>query len=74
MGEPHIESEHTAVTLIQDKVCVWEVNTQQFLNAKTLYIVIELCQNVMPVVLCSKFMCILAVCYLLSQLHLDIST
>jgi hypothetical protein len=38
--------------LIQGKVCVWEVNTQQFLNAKTLYIVIESCQNVMPVVLC----------------------
>jgi len=52
MGEPGIESEHTAVTLIQGKVCVWEVNTQQFLNAKTLYIVIEPCQSVMPVVLC----------------------
>jgi len=51
MVEPGTESEHTAVTLIHGKVCVWEVNTQQFLNAKSLYIVTEPCQNVMPVVL-----------------------
>jgi uncharacterized protein len=50
--EPGTESEHTAVTLIQGKVCVWEVNTKQFLNAKSLHIVIEPCQNVMPIVLC----------------------
>jgi len=47
MGEPGIKSEHTAVTFIQG-----EVHIQQFLNTRTLYIVIEPCQNVMPVVLC----------------------
>jgi hypothetical protein len=52
MGEPGIGCEHTAVTLIQGKVFVWEVNTQQFLNARTLNIVIVPCQNVVPVVQC----------------------
>jgi hypothetical protein len=52
MGESGIGIEHTAVTCIQGKVCVLEVNAQQFLNAGTLYIVIVPCQNVMPVMLC----------------------
>jgi hypothetical protein len=55
MGEPGIGIEHTVGTFIQGKVCVLEVNAQQFLNAGTLYIVIVPCQNVMPVVLYQKF-------------------
>jgi hypothetical protein len=47
MGEPVVGSELSAVTLIYGKACVWEVNTQKFLNARTLYIVIVACQSEM---------------------------